>query len=139
MNSLKDLGSEYLIVDYGKTHKNSLNMTYDKYRTRFNKVITWLNLNPAHKPHDPRMTFITRCKKAGTDEFAFKRNGRAYNRRYNRVGIHGSRPRLASVPTLKKCIKQPVTHTLFIHFDRSILEKPYFPVSIEEAAKAGKF
>ncbi len=47
-------------------------MTYDKYRTRFNKVITWLNLNPAHKPHDPRMTFITRCKKAGTDEFALK-------------------------------------------------------------------
>ena len=68
----KDLGSEYLIVDYGKTHKSSLNMTYDKYRTRFNKVITWLNLNPAHKPHDPRMTFITRCKKAGTDEFALK-------------------------------------------------------------------
>ena len=68
----KELGSEYLIVDYGKTHKNSLNMTYDKYRTRFSKVITGLNLNTDHKPHDPRMTFITRCKKAGTDEFALK-------------------------------------------------------------------
>ena len=44
---------------------------------------------------------------------------------------------------MKKCIKQPITHTLFIHFDRSILEKLYFPVSIEETAlnnfKAGKY
>lgn len=68
----KKLGCEYLIADYGATHKNSLNMTYDKYRTRFNKVIAALHLNPEHKPHDPRMTFVTRCKKAGTDGFALK-------------------------------------------------------------------
>ena len=39
---------------------------------RFKKVIAKLNLNPEHRAHDPRKTFVTRCKKAMVDEFALK-------------------------------------------------------------------
>ena len=49
-------------------------LTYDKYAHRFKKAIEQLNLNPEHRPHDPRNTFITRAKKAGVDE-CIKRNG----------------------------------------------------------------
>lgn len=66
------LGSEYLLNDKGQTHAGSWKLTYDKYANRFKKVISELNLNPEHRPHDPRKTFITRCKKAGVDEYALK-------------------------------------------------------------------
>jgi len=35
-------------------------------------VMEYLNLNPDHRPHDPRKTFITLTKKAGVDEYALK-------------------------------------------------------------------
>ena len=66
------IGSEYLLNDKGQTHAGSWKLTYDKYSNRFDKVITQLQLNPKHRPHDPRMTFITRCKKAEVDEYALK-------------------------------------------------------------------
>lgn len=66
------LGSEYLLNDKGQTYAGSYKLTYDKYAKRFDKVIAELHLNPEHRPHDPRKTFITRCKKAGTDEYALK-------------------------------------------------------------------
>lgn len=66
------IGSEYLLNDKGQTHAGSWKVTYDKYAARFKKVIDELKLNPEHRPHDPRMTFITRCKKAGVDEYALK-------------------------------------------------------------------
>lgn len=65
------LGSEYLFNDPEAT-KGGMKITYDKYAGRFDKVIAALNLNSEHRPHDPRMTFITRCKKAGVDEYALK-------------------------------------------------------------------
>ena len=68
----KWLGTGYLFNDKGQTYSGSYIMTYDKYNKRFKKVITQLGLNPEHRPHDPRMTFITRCKKAGVDEYALK-------------------------------------------------------------------
>lgn len=43
-----------------------------KYANRFDKVTAQLQLNPDHRAHDPRKTFITRCKKAGVDEYALK-------------------------------------------------------------------
>lgn len=46
--------------------------TYDKYSYRFTKVIESLELNKEHRPHDPRKTFITRCKKADVDINALK-------------------------------------------------------------------
>ena len=75
MNNYKiatELGSEYLFNDKGQTHAGSYKVTYDKYRHRFEKVINQLGLNPEHRPHDPRVTFATRCKKAGVDEYALK-------------------------------------------------------------------
>ncbi|WP_432629028.1 tyrosine-type recombinase/integrase [Brotaphodocola sp.] len=66
------IGSEYLLNDKGQTHAGSWKITYDKYAKRFKKVIAQLGLNPEHRAHDPRMTFITRCKKAGVDEYALK-------------------------------------------------------------------
>ena len=66
------IGSEYLLNDKGQTHAGSWKLTYDKYANRFKKAIKELGLNSEHRPHDPRMTFITRCQKAGTDKFALK-------------------------------------------------------------------
>ena len=67
-----ELGSPYLFNDKGQTHAGSYAVTYDKYKNRFTKVIQQLKLNPEHRPHDPRKTFITRCKKANVDEYALK-------------------------------------------------------------------
>lgn len=67
-----ELGTGYLFNDKGRTHSGSYVMTYDKYSKRFKKVMNELNLNPEHRPHDPRMTFITRCKKSEVDEYALK-------------------------------------------------------------------
>lgn len=66
------IGSEYLFNDKGQTHAGSWAVTYDKYVNRFKKVISQLNLNPEHRPHDPRKTFITMGKKANMDEYALK-------------------------------------------------------------------
>lgn len=66
------IGSDYLLNDKGQTHAGSWKLTYDKYSNRFKKVIKQLKLNPEHRAHDPRMTFITRCKRAGVDEYALK-------------------------------------------------------------------
>ena len=53
-------------------HSGSWSVTYDKYANRFEKVISQLNLNPNHRPHDPRTTFVTMGKKSGMDEYALK-------------------------------------------------------------------
>lgn len=66
------IGSEFLFNDKGQTHAGSWAVTYDKYSHRFKKVITQLNLNPEHRAHDPRNTFITNGKKAKMDEYALK-------------------------------------------------------------------
>ena len=47
-------------------------MSYDKYNYRFEKTMEILNINTAHRPHDPRVTFVTMGKKAGVDEYALK-------------------------------------------------------------------
>ena len=68
----QSLGSEYLLNDKGQTHAGSWKLTYDKYAKRFEKAIAELKLNPEHRPHDPRKSFVTRCKKAGVDEYGLK-------------------------------------------------------------------
>ena len=66
-------GSEYLFIcNDAYTHKGSLLLTYDRYATRFQKVINELGLNTEHKPHDPRKQFVTMAKKAKVDEYALK-------------------------------------------------------------------
>lgn len=66
------IGSPYLFNDKGQTHSGSWKVTYDKYSYRFEKVVQELNLNPEHRAHDPRNTFVTRAKKAEMDEHALK-------------------------------------------------------------------
>ena len=68
----ESIGSEFLFNDKGQTHSGSWAVTYDKYKSRFDKVVDQLGLNPDHRPHDPRVTFTTNCKKAGIDEYALK-------------------------------------------------------------------
>ena len=69
-----ELGSEYLFnCTDTHTHRSSLFLSYEKYQKRFQKAITALNLNPEHKPHDPRKHFVTMAKKYNLDEYAIKR------------------------------------------------------------------
>lgn len=69
----ESIDSNYLLNDKGRTHSSSYFISYDKYADRFAKIIKELNLNPEHKPHDPRMTFVTRLKKAGVADGAVKK------------------------------------------------------------------
>ena len=66
------LGSDALFNDPTAT-KGGMKITYDKYAGRFDKVMAALKLNPEHRPHDPRMTFITMAKKAGIVPMVVKR------------------------------------------------------------------
>lgn len=66
------LGSEYLINCTDST-KTGLKMTYDKYNKRFMKIRDLLELNPEHRPHDPRKHFVTMAKKHNVNEYAIKR------------------------------------------------------------------
>ena len=66
------LSSDALFNDPNAT-RGGMKITYDKYAGRFDKVVAALGLNPEHRPHDPRMTFITMAKKAGIDPLVVKR------------------------------------------------------------------
>lgn len=70
LDEARELKSEYLIN--APDSINGLKMTYDKYAHRFDTVIEVLHLNPEHRPHDPRTTFVTKAKKAGMDEYVLK-------------------------------------------------------------------
>lgn len=64
-----DKGTDTLFVGLD----DGLEISYDKYRRRFQSIIKRLRLDPLHKPHDPRKTFITLAKKYNVDEYAIKR------------------------------------------------------------------
>ena len=68
----ESIGSEYLFNAKGQTHSGTWKLTYDKYAHRFKQVVSSLQLNPEHRAHDPRKTFITMAKKAGMDDNAIK-------------------------------------------------------------------
>ncbi len=65
-------GSDYLINCIDSQRKNDIKMTYDKYDYRFERIRDTLNLNPEHRPHDPRKYFSTMAKKYKVDEYALK-------------------------------------------------------------------
>ena len=67
-----ELGSTRLFNDPDSL-KGGMTITYDKYAGRFDKVISTLKLRDDHRPHDPRMTFITMAKKAEVDEYTIKK------------------------------------------------------------------
>lgn len=64
--------SEFLFIDPDARDQN-MKITYDRYAGRFGSIISALGLNPEHRPHDPRKTFITMAKRAGVDEYILKR------------------------------------------------------------------
>jgi integrase len=69
-----ELGSKYLIncTDLKKRSGSSLLFTYDKYQKRFGKIVKELKLDDEHRPHDPRIHFVTMAKKNDVDEYAIK-------------------------------------------------------------------
>ena len=72
-NKAQELNSEYLFnCTDTNTARSNLMLTYDKYRRRIEALVDALELNPDHRPHDGRNTFITMCKNAGVDEYAIK-------------------------------------------------------------------
>ena len=60
--------SEYLI-----NNETSNGMSYYTYYDLFKNIIKALNLNPEHRPHDPRKQFVTMAKEADMNEYAIKR------------------------------------------------------------------
>lgn len=62
------LKSEYLFND--ANGQQGTYMTYDKYRKRFEKVMTRLKMK--HRPHEARHTFITKAKACHVDEHILK-------------------------------------------------------------------
>lgn len=68
-NDAKESGSEYLFNIHIRSEKYMSYMTYD---LKFQEIISILNLNEAHSPHDTRVTFVTKCKKYNVDEYAIK-------------------------------------------------------------------
>ncbi len=72
-NKAQELNSEYLFnCTDTNTARSNLKLTYDKYRRRIEALVDALELNPDHRAHDGRNTFITMCKNAGVDEYAIK-------------------------------------------------------------------
>ena len=61
-------GCLYLFSD----DKTNRPMTYDTYHDKFKKEVGKLRLNPEHRPHDPRVHFVTKCKEHAVDEYAIK-------------------------------------------------------------------
>lgn len=68
MSEAATLQSKYLFND--ANGQQGTYMTYDKYRSRFDKVMKRLNLK--HHPHETRHTFITKAKACGVDEYILK-------------------------------------------------------------------
>lgn len=68
MKEALTLKSEYLFND--ANGQQGTHMTYDKYRKRFEKVMTRLKIQ--HRPHECRHTFITKAKACHVDEHILK-------------------------------------------------------------------
>lgn len=62
-----DLNNEYLCLHRGKP------LSYTAYLHMIANITTNLSLNPSHKAHDGRVTFVTLAKKYDMNEYAIKR------------------------------------------------------------------
>lgn len=70
----KRLDSKYLFnCTDAATHRDNIKLTYDRYNYRFEKIVKLLDLDSAHRPHDPRKQFINMGKQAGINDFAIKK------------------------------------------------------------------
>ena len=71
-NEAKKIRSEYLMnvkLDLGSYDDLS---SYNRYYHQFKRLVKKLDLNPKHRPHDPRKHFVTMAKSSGVDEYAIK-------------------------------------------------------------------
>lgn len=70
----QQLGSEFLFncMDGRDGYDDPFFLSYGKYRQRVIRVIENLKLDPSHKSHDGRKTFVTNAKKSLLDEYAIK-------------------------------------------------------------------
>ena len=53
-------------------YKSFTGYSYRNYLYKFHELLTDLNLDTTHQPHDPRKTFVTMAKAASVDEYAIK-------------------------------------------------------------------
>lgn len=67
-NKAVKMDSKYLFND--ENGQQGTYLTYDKYRSRFNKINKKLGQN--HRPHDTRHTFISKAKESGVNEYILK-------------------------------------------------------------------
>ncbi|MBQ1470554.1 MAG: tyrosine-type recombinase/integrase [Schwartzia sp.] len=68
-----DANREYLFAEIAlKGNGGSEILSYNRYRGLFAKAVSEYSLNPEHRAHDPRKTFVTMLKAAGADEYAIK-------------------------------------------------------------------
>ena len=65
------LGSDYLF-NVSRWKQSPTPMTYSTYKRIFKNIITKFNMNPLHRPHDPKKQFTTMAKKYNVDEYAIK-------------------------------------------------------------------
>lgn len=71
-NEAISLESNYLFNCTDSLKNGNIELTYDKYRARFNNTLKKIGIVKEHKPHDPRKTFVTMLKKGKADEYAIK-------------------------------------------------------------------
>lgn len=69
-NEAISAGSKYLFNMRIKASYRKI--SYRDYYNKFKKVISDLSLNPSHRPHDGRCTFVTLAKNSKVDEYALK-------------------------------------------------------------------
>lgn len=62
-------GSKYLVSNEAGTN----GISPRRYEYVFEKISRKLGLNPDHRPHDPRVFFVTEAKEGHADEYAIKR------------------------------------------------------------------
>lgn len=69
----ENINSKYLFNVVDNRYPNeSTQLSYSKYRFRFNRILEQLSLDRGHKPHDGRKTFVTLAKRYKLDEYAIK-------------------------------------------------------------------
>lgn len=65
--------AKYLFFRETNHYGDNNQMNYKTYANYFERIMNRLDLNPEHRPHDCRKTFITMAKSSSMDEYAIKR------------------------------------------------------------------
>ena len=71
-NEAVSIGSDYLFNCAAKKKNKYIALNYYTYSRHFSSILSELNINEKHRPHDGRKHFITMAKKYNLDEYAIK-------------------------------------------------------------------